>query len=134
MAYDLPSAAQFKARFPAFNATANAVVEAALSEAGSMVDQTWIEADFAPARMYLAAHNLVLDGHGDSKEAKIAGLTLAGLTNIKIGSLGVGLQKSGASGSKTTSNSTYRSTTYGQRFLDLLRRNKPGVVVINGVS
>lgn len=131
MAYEVPTAADLKARFPAFNSVSNNTVEAALSEAARMVDESWTEGDFKPARMYYAAHLMVLDGLGDSKEAKISGLVLSGLTSIKIANLGVGFAKPKEGSSKALS--TLMTTSYGQRFVDLLRLNKPAVVVIDGL-
>ncbi len=131
MAYVAPTAAELKARHTAFAAVPDVTVEAYLTEAARMVDESWLEGDFKSARMYYAAHLMVLDGLGDSKEAKIAGLVLSGLKTIKIANLGVGFDKAKEGSSKTLS--TLTTTSYGQRFVDLLRLNKPAVVVLNGV-
>jgi hypothetical protein len=131
MAYEAPTAAELKARHPAFNSVLDATVTAALTEAARMVDESWTEGDFKAARMYYAAHLMVLDGLGDSKEAKISGLVLSGLTSIKIANLSVGFGKAKDGKSKTLP--TLMTTSYGQRFVDLLRLNKPAVVVVNGV-
>ena len=131
MAYEPPTVEQFKARFPGFDNVPDETVEAALTEAARMVDTSWLEPDFAPARMYYAAHVLVLDGNGDSKEAKIAGLTLAGLSSIKISSLAVGFKRAGSEGNQQYA-SALQSTSYGTRFLGLLKLNKPAVVMAVG--
>jgi hypothetical protein len=98
-----------------------------------MVDQSWTESDYAPARMYYAAHLLILEGLGDSKEAKIAGLTLSGLSSIKISSLAVGFSKSQDAGGSKSKFTLLGSTSYGKLFLELLRLNKPAVAVANGI-
>lgn len=114
MAYDAPTAAQFKERFPAFASVADFDVENALSDAARRVDETWAEGDFARARMLYAAHVLVLDGQGTGREVK-----LSGFKRIKIGSLE--LERAG-----DTSAGSLSSTSYGQRFLELMRLNFAG--------
>jgi len=115
MAYTAPSAADLKARFPAFSAVDDTVVDSALGEAARKVDETWTEADFAQARMYYAAHVMTLDGLGTSREAK-----LLGFKRIKVGSLEL---ERGGDGSVA---GDLASTTYGKRFLDLVRCNFGG--------
>jgi hypothetical protein len=131
MAYVPPTPADFKAKFPQFSAVADLTVQGALDEAASRVDETWIERDFRLARMLFAAHVLTLTGVGTDKESKLAGLVASGLTSIKSGSLQVQL---GAlvGGAKKEALRGLDTTTYGQRFLDLLRFNHPAILVIDG--
>lgn len=122
MAYEPATASAVKARFPAFAAVADALIEAALTQARRMVDETWLEDDRQPAEMLHAAHEMTLDGLGATREAQ-----LQGFKRLKLGSLELERDTSaGASGS------TYGLTTYGQRFMDLLRRNKPAIIALGG--
>lgn len=133
MAYVAPTAADLKVRYPAFAGVADVTVESALAEAALRVDETWIEADFPVARMLYAAHVLTLDGQGTHKEAKFASLAVSGLTSIKSGSMTVALSESSARGeTKKQKAGSLQGTSYGQRFLELLRVNKPAVVVLDG--
>lgn len=131
MAYVAPTPADFKAKYPQFSAVTDSVVQGALDEAALRVDESWLERDFAIARMLFAAHVLTITGSGTDQESKLAGLVNSGLTSVKSGSLQVQL---GAlvGGAKKEVVRGLESTTYGQRFMDLMRFNHPGVVVING--
>ena len=131
MAYVPPTAEDLKAYFPEFAAVDDSTVDSALAEAARNVDESWTEADFATARMYFAAHRLVSRGLGAGTEGKITGLVLSGLSSIKIGSLGVGF-KSRNSSSGIKYSSPMSTTSYGVYYLQLLKLNKPTVVVADG--
>lgn len=121
MAYDVPTAAALKARYPVFSAVDDAVVNAAIVDAQSMVDSSWIEADYQPALMLYAAHLMTSDGIGATTEAQ-----LAGFKSLQVGSLSLTRSdNAGAAGELT-------STTFGTRFLTYLRRNKAGGAVALG--
>lgn len=133
MAYVAPTVADFKTRYPAFAGVPDATVQKALDEAAQKVDETWIEADFPVARMYYAAHVLTLDGLGTHKEASFASLAVSGLTSIKSGNMTVTLSESSVRGeTKKRKAGSLEGTSYGQRFLELLRVNKPAVVTLDG--
>jgi hypothetical protein len=117
MSYTAPTAADLKARFPAFSTVDDGVVTSALADAARKVDETWAEGDFAMARMLYAAHVMTLDGLGTSREAK-----LLGFKRIKVGTLEL---ERGADGSVGGGLS---STTYGMRFAELARLNFGGGV------
>lgn len=116
MPYTTPTAAAFKVRYPAFDAVADATIEAALAEAAGRVDTSWVEADYQPALMAYAAHLLTLDGMGSSTEAQ-----LSGIRSLSVGSLSITRAiADSASGASIT------STSYGLRYLELLQANRGG--------
>lgn len=121
MPYTVPTIADFKARFPAFANTDDAVIGTALTEASSRVDTNWLEADYQPAILYLAAHNLTLDGHGTGAEAQVAQQGMMGFQSISSG----GLSLTRAAGADASAGS-YKSTSYGSRFWQIQRRNSFG--------
>ncbi len=121
MPYTPPTVAQFRARYPvAFPATVDdAVIEAALAEALSQVDTEWIEADYQPAIMAYAAHMLTTEGVGATVAAQFSGFR-----SLQIGSLALTRSDSGGR------EGTLEATVFGQRYLELLSRNKGGPRVI----
>lgn len=131
MPYTPPTAAEFKAKFPTFAAVASATIDSAVGEASASVDTSWIEADYQPAIMYLAAHIMTIDGVviGSAGLGDGAGIINAGLvTDMKVGDVMVKL--AGSAGEGGSGASGYRSTPYGRRFLELLRRNQPAIALV----
>lgn len=120
MAHVPPSVADFKAKFPGLASVPDATVQLALDETAARVDETWREADYAPARLYLAAHILTLDGHG--AQAQTAGLQAQGLKSFKSGSMSAEFRSDAPQGS-------YAATGYGARFAALLEINAGGPLV-----
>lgn len=128
MAYDIPTAADLKARYPAFAAVADATVDIYIADAASAgVDTSWGEADYAPAIAALAAHNMALLGIGESSEAE--GYARIGVTSVRSGQFSVGLS---ADKVKAASGGTFDATAYGQAYKRLLRKNKGGPRVVTG--
>ena len=126
MPYIIPAAADLVARFPGFAAVAPAVVASALGEAQSRVDTTWLPEDFTIAIMLLAAHTMTLDGLGTGAEAASAAAGTLGYTSLRAGSLSLDRRRPGE---KTQDTSLLSETTYGRRFLALLKVNQPAVLV-----
>jgi len=126
MPYAAPTANGFVDRFPRFQAVGTTEINRALTEAARRVDETWTEDDFQEARMLYAAHVLTLDGHGEGAESEIAKAGAMGFRSFRSGSLS--LDRSDAGGGMLG------QTSYGLRFLELMRRNCGGPVVANGVS
>lgn len=125
MAWTAPTAAELKIRFPGFAAVDDAVVQAALDEAAFYVDETWIsESQFKTGRMLYAAHVLTLDKQGAGLESRLAGLS--GFSSVTLGPM----QISGGGKSGSEAFGSLSSTSYGVRFLALLRMNSPGVAVV----
>lgn len=129
MAWTPPTASEFKARFPAFASVDDDVVNVALAEAGLQVDETWVsEADFKLGINLLTAHLLTMDGHGAGAEAESAAAGALGFKTMKSGNLT--LERFSASEAGSGSRDTLSLTSYGKRFLDLRKRNIPGVAVV----
>lgn len=130
MAYDAPTPADLKARYATFADVDDAIVQYWLTDAQRFVDTSWLESDYAPALMALAAHNLSIAGHGTEAEAT-ADLP-SGITSMKIGTLGLAFD------SQTTRDKvqgSYESTRYGAEYKRLLRRNRSGPrVAATGVA
>ena len=89
MPYEYPTVAELKVAFPDFTSVAEPTVQAALDDAKKRVDTSWREADFKMAQMLYAGHLMTLAGQGSGREAKFAGLSAAGISEIKISSLSV---------------------------------------------
>lgn len=135
MPYIDPTAAEFKAKFPTFAAVADATINLAIGEANASVDTTWVEADYQPAIMYLAAHIMTIDGVviAGAGLGEGAGIINAGLvSSMKVGDVQVALGggSGGASGAALQAKSGLRATPYGQRYLELLRRNQPAILLV----
>lgn len=113
-----PTPANLQLRYPAFAAVADEVIQYWLTDAERFVDTTWAEADYGPALMALAAHNMALGGIGSA-----ASQLPAGVTRFKSGAMDVTIAESVASQSSA---SGYASTRYGREYAALLRRNFAG--------
>ncbi len=122
MAYQQPAPADLAARFPAFAAVPPATLAAVLAEAGTRVDATWTEGDYALGLMLYAAHVLTLDGQGTGAEAALAGAGALGFTTLQSGTLSL------ARGGGGSDKSVLAATTYGRRFLALLKVNQPPIL------
>ncbi|GFO81228.1 MAG: hypothetical protein A49_08550 [Methyloceanibacter sp.] len=137
MAYEAPTAADLKARFPEFTPVADALVDAVLEEAAAAVGDSWLESDRRPATQYLAAHMLAMEGEPQRSNAISAGQTpvnaqAGALTGMKVGD--VSMTYSGrSSGAESVGSrmgpaaAEYLKTPYGQRFYELMRKSFPAV-------
>jgi glucose dehydrogenase len=121
MPYTIPTASDFKARHVAFVDLTNSYIDAVMLEASRFVDESWLEPDYQPALMFLTAHMLVSEGALGAR-ADTAGL----ITSEKLGDAAVTY---GNAVSEMKSVSDYTSTSYGRRYLQLLRVNQPGVMI-----
>ena len=130
MPYTRPTTDQFRVKFPTFSGVGNPTIQAAIDEASASVDQSWIEADFQPAILYLAAHIMASDGVLFDGMGSAGGMIAAGqVSEAKVGDAMVKL--GGASGGAGGgSASGYASTPYGKRYLELLRRNQPAIALV----
>jgi hypothetical protein len=134
VAYDLPTPAELKAKIPAFAGVPDLTVEDAIDEAKASVDTSWIEADYKPAIIYMAAHIMTLNGvlYGADQFGAGAGVIAAGLVSkMKVGDVDVTLGN-GAGGSSGGGSSAgcLASTPYGLRYVSLLRRNQPAIALV----
>ena len=128
MAYETPTAAQLIARYPAFAAVGQSTIESHIADAiGSAVDSSWIAADYGPAAMAKAAHEMALLGLGALAETdKYAA---AGVTAIRSGNFQASFS---ADTVKRKSGGGLSATVYGQAYRLLLRKNKAGPRVVPG--
>lgn len=124
MPYSAPTPDQLQARYPAFAAVLDATIQVWLTDAEDWVDESWLEADYQPAIMALAAHNMALLGLA---AASGVGNLPAGVARFKSGAIDVTLSDSAASAS---AKGDYGSTPYGREYQRLLRRNFAGPRVV----
>lgn len=122
-----PSSNEFKARFPRFAAVDDGVVTDALDRASTQVDETWATYDRDEGMLLYAAHQLTLDGQGTGTEAELNAQGAGGLRIMKSGSLTIERFDRGAA-----SGGAYETTSYGTRFLTLLKLNRGGSRVTGG--
>lgn len=129
MAYTAPNAADFKARFPEFAAVPDPQITAVLGEVTtSYVDDSWREADYAPAIMYYTAH--LLAQQGVLAPAGLPGPNTVGpVTSFRLGDASVGYGSRAGAGSGS-SGSSLDATFYGQEYQRLLRANRGGPRVV----
>jgi hypothetical protein len=112
MAYTAPTAANLKAKYPAFAAVIDGTITPWLTEAAAEC-ATFIEADRARAEMAYAAHRMTELGIG-------ATAVPAGVTSFKSGTFSATVSDSiaGATG--------FDATVYGREFKLLRRRSFAG--------
>lgn len=127
MSYVVPTASDLVARFPSFAAVSGPVIASAITEAQTRVDQTWLPGDFTIAIMLLAAHTMTLDGLGTGAEAATAAAGALGFQSMRSGSLGLDRRQSSA---RPQDASMLAETSYGRRFLALLKVNQPAVAAV----
>lgn len=126
MAFAIPTAADLKARFPAFAAVVDPIVTSAIAEAQTRVDTTWTDQDGPLAIMLYAAHVMTLDGLGAGAEAEMAKAGALGFQTMRSGALTLE-RKADVPGADR---SILNETMYGRRFLALLKVNQPPVAVV----
>lgn len=121
MAHTVPSAAAFKARHTPFAAVADETVTMFLVEASRSVSTSWSEQDYGDAIMYLAAHLMHEEGIAGGQSAVAA----AGpIKRVKADT--VEIEYAGLYGL----DAALGTTVYGRRFMELRRRNSPGVLAV----
>lgn len=121
MSYAIPSAAAFKARFPAFAAVDDAQIDRALALANqNAADGRWDDLNRTEAVMLYAAHVLTIDGFGTGAEAEAAAAGASGFRSIRSGALSLE-RFDAAGGSGGIPPSELASTSYGKRYLALAK-------------
>lgn len=128
MAYDIPTAADLIALYPAFTDVAEATITAHITRASTQaVDTSWAEVDYAPAIIDYAAHTMALAGLGAQDET--AKYARAGVTGIRTGNFSANFSDKRVA---KASGGGLDATTYGQSYKLALRRNKGGPRVVPG--
>ena len=116
----LPTVDDFRERFPEFEERSDEEIEMAISDAGDEISESvWMEKDYANGVLFLAAHfmtagiaqgEFITDGGPPIKAESIGRLSTTYGDPAKSGD--------------------YTSTNYGNRYLRLLRRNVPRLLVV----
>ena len=123
MTYTPPDAQTIKDRFPEFASLSDTRINFVIEEALRFVDDSWIEADYAPALRFLVAHMLSVEGALDGGQSALQGP----LTSQKLGDSS---ETYAAKSSIGGLDSELTATTYGQRFLALRNSNHPGIKIV----
>ena len=85
MAYTEPTPADLIRRYPAFAAVDTDDIQYWLDDAARFVDQSWLEADYAPAKIAAAGHNMLNAGTAGVADSDISALLAAGVTDFQSG-------------------------------------------------
>ena len=124
MAYTVPSASDLKTRYPAFTSVSDPTIVYWITDAQRFVDTTWREADYAPALMARAAHEMALGGLGTG------GSIPEGVTRFKSGSFEASVSESAV---QAIVKGGLDATRYGREFKAIMRRNFAGPRLVVGV-
>jgi hypothetical protein len=130
MAYVEPAAASFKIRFPEFSPVSDELIGLVLGEAINAVGSTWEEGERALAQMLLAAHSLTLEGEPGRT---LTGASAAGSGAVKsrsVGDVKVEFAGSGAGVISSAKTLGLTDTSYGSRYLTIMRKNFSGPVAV----
>ncbi|WP_152045498.1 DUF4054 domain-containing protein [Aureimonas psammosilenae] len=122
MAYVKPTPSEFQSAYPAFAAVATPAIQAAIDEADAGTDGSWPDGDRLRGVMLMAAHLLTLGGQGTSSEAQFGAFK-----RLKIGSLEL---ERAESGSDAAERGSLSSTSFGTRYLALVRRLFPPILAV----
>jgi hypothetical protein len=126
MAYDIPTAADLIARYPAFADVPVATIDTHIADASTQgVDTSWAEADYAPAIAAFAAHRMALLSIGDHGE--VVGFARAGLTRIRSGNFDASFSERAVG---RASGGELSATPYGRAYKSLLQKNKGGPRIV----
>ena len=131
MPYAKPTPADLKLRYAAFDAVSDERVQYWLTDAERFVDESWTDADYAPALMARAAHSMALEGLGGNGASDLAGLRDLGITDFKSGSFSASIAEDAV---KASVAGGYGSTRYGQEFAALLKRNSGGPMLVGSLG
>lgn len=112
MPYSLPTSAQLKARYSEFSTVADATVDAFIAEAESAVSADWVERDYQPGIIAMAAHRMSVEGIGTGESTRPVGIVSESID--------------GMSTTYSSEASVLARSHYGSRYLELLARNVGG--------
>lgn len=114
---EIPTAAEFEARFPSFD-VATTIIDAVIAEAARSVGEGWEVEDQKPAILYLTAHMLTME------DGDVAGRGV--ISSESFGPMSTSYKVSDKGG--------YDATEYGRRFANIRRRNVGSPVVVGGIG
>ncbi|MEC5289389.1 MULTISPECIES: DUF4054 domain-containing protein [unclassified Aurantimonas] len=134
MAYVAPTAADLKARFAEFFDVPDATVLAVIEDAQRSVSTSWLERDYAPAIMLLAAHLMISEGaveRADPNGDGTSSMTSTGaVKSYRVGEVQISYAGAGEGpGGQSMSADALATTYYGSRFMALRRANFAGPLV-----
>lgn len=134
MALTPPDPSVLITRYPSFKGTDPALIAMLLQEALGFVDETWFPGDQQPALLAYAAHLLAVERMGDQSVTLDDGSVLptAGpIQSASVGGASFSFSDSALSiqAQQNASTNGLSATPFGRRYLELLRKNKPAVVV-----
>ncbi|CTQ67134.1 DUF4054 domain-containing protein [Roseibium alexandrii] len=132
----MPTAAEFKTRFPEFSPVSDALVDMILAETDAAVGTNWLERDRPVAVNLLTAHNLSMEGEPERSKAIAEGRSVSNaqsgpVSAMKVGDVSVTYEGRSKSDQKSeTVADEYRKTSYGARYLELMRKNFTGPLIV----
>jgi len=121
MPYTVPTSAVLKARYPAFAAVSDSLIDAVIVDAARNVDESWAEADYQPAIMALSAHMLVEEGV-TGRDVEFAGA----ITSSKLDTA----QDTYSGLTAAQMAGEFNSTSYGRKFMQLRTLNCQAVQLL----
>lgn len=132
---DVPTAAEFKARYPEFTRVTDALVMLIAAEALPMVDDGWELSDQKPAIMAFTAHLLSLEGYPARALTPTAPLPSTAGREVLMRRVGDSTTQYAQSGSAAGGSgggllSSLGLTVYGRRFAQLLKLNAPAIGLV----
>lgn len=127
MAYALPTLADFRMRYPEFDAVPDARVEYWLAH-HAPVTESWDEVDYAEAILTLTAHNIA---KSPAQGGAVGAVAAMGVTDFKSASMSVSFDAGSVS---ARAKGGYGSTPYGADFAVYLRRNVGGPRLVGTLS
>jgi hypothetical protein len=122
MTINVPTATSLKLKFPEFAGVPDATVEFAIEEAQMQVDGSWIDdANATLGLLYVSAHHLMVT---ISRQESGTGLLVRSESFA-----GMSVSYDTEQQSKPDPGD-YTSTPYGSRYLELVGRNKPPILLL----
>lgn len=128
MAYEAPTAEQFKQRFAEFNSVSDELVNEIIAEAGISVGDNWPEDKRPIAHKLLAAHYLAFEGEPMRSNAIEAGVKHdpRPLSSRKVGDVSTTFANTRFGAGEY---SALKTTRYGERYLEMRRNTFIGIAV-----
>jgi len=130
MAFDTPTPADLKARYPEFDAVADPRVSVFIADALTGVSTDWEESDYTSGILAFAAHLMAMEGEpqrSNNPDAAVSPVTLGQeVMSRKVGDVSIAYQVR----SRWVGTGTLDSTPYGRRYKYLLRMNAPALLVV----